>query len=157
VLAVSIDDTASHLAGAELVRQLGEKLYGPRIVRREAAMADRDDRRLRRRSFRGGVPHPAKRLPVKAQGYFNTWPDIVHQLREIKAGRSRSRCACWPSAAAITRLEQTSTGCSASRRPSASSSGRGRPRAVEADLLGVGLQPTAPQLAIGVIALASWR
>ena len=44
--------------------------------------------------------------PVKAQGYFNTWPDVVRTSREI-AFMEPVPMRVWPSAAAITRLEQT--------------------------------------------------
>ena len=44
--------------------------------------------------------------PVKAQGYFNTWPEIVRTSREI-AAMDLEPMRVWPSAAAITRLEQT--------------------------------------------------
>ena len=44
--------------------------------------------------------------PVKAQGYFNTWPDIVRTSREIAAMEPQPM-RVWPSTAAITRLEQT--------------------------------------------------
>jgi hypothetical protein len=44
--------------------------------------------------------------PVKARGYFNTWPDIVRTSREIAAMEPQPM-RVWPSAAAITRLEQT--------------------------------------------------
>ena len=44
--------------------------------------------------------------PVKAQGYFSTWPDIVRTSREIAAMEPQPM-RVWPSAAAITRLEQT--------------------------------------------------
>jgi hypothetical protein len=44
--------------------------------------------------------------PVKAQGYFTTWPDIVRSSREI-AMMEPQPTRVWPSAAAITRLEQT--------------------------------------------------
>ena len=44
--------------------------------------------------------------PVKVQGYFNTWPDIVRTSREIAAMEPQPM-RVWPSAAAITRLEQT--------------------------------------------------
>lgn len=44
--------------------------------------------------------------PVKAQDYFNTWPDIVRTSREIAAMEPQPM-RVWPSAAAITRLEQT--------------------------------------------------
>ena len=44
--------------------------------------------------------------PVKAQGYFNTWPDIVRTSREIAAMEPQPM-RVWPSDAAITRLEQT--------------------------------------------------
>ena len=43
---------------------------------------------------------------VKPQGYFNTWPDIVRTSREIAAMEPQPM-RVWPSAAAITRLEQT--------------------------------------------------
>jgi hypothetical protein len=45
--------------------------------------------------------------PVKVQGYFNTWPGIVRTSREIAAMEPQPM-RIWPSAAAITRLEQTS-------------------------------------------------
>ena len=44
--------------------------------------------------------------PVRVQGYFNTWPDIVRTSREIEAMEPQPM-RVWPSAAAITRLEQT--------------------------------------------------
>lgn len=44
--------------------------------------------------------------PVKAQGYFNTWPDIVRTRREI-AAMEPEPMRLRPSASAITRLEQT--------------------------------------------------
>ena len=44
--------------------------------------------------------------PVKTQGYFNTWPEIVRTSREI-AAMDLEPMRVWPSAAAITRLEQT--------------------------------------------------
>ena len=43
---------------------------------------------------------------VKPQGYFNAWPDIVRTSREIAAMEPQPM-RVWPSAAAITRLEQT--------------------------------------------------
>lgn len=48
-----------------------------------------------------------RKLPsVKAQGYFNTWPEIVRSRREI-AFMEPEPMRVWPSAAAITRLERT--------------------------------------------------
>ncbi|MTH96408.1 DUF6362 family protein [Roseibium sp. RKSG952] len=44
--------------------------------------------------------------PVKVQGYFNSWPDILRTSREIAAMESQPM-RIWPSAGAITRLEQT--------------------------------------------------
>jgi hypothetical protein len=44
--------------------------------------------------------------PVKARGYFNAWPEIVRSAREIAAMECEPM-RVWPSAAAITRLEQT--------------------------------------------------
>lgn len=44
--------------------------------------------------------------PVKVQGYFNTWPEMVHSSREIAAMEPQPM-RLWPSTAAITRLEQT--------------------------------------------------
>ena len=48
--------------------------------------------------------------PVKAQGYFNTWPDIVRTSREIAAMEPQPM-RVWPSAASpsnrCTRLEET--------------------------------------------------
>ncbi|KZD03089.1 MULTISPECIES: DUF6362 family protein [Oceanibaculum] len=44
--------------------------------------------------------------PVKVRGYFNTWPDIVRTDREIAMMEPQPMRIC-PSAAAITRLEQT--------------------------------------------------
>ena len=45
--------------------------------------------------------------PVKAQGYFNAWPDMVRTSREVAAMEPQPM-RVWPSASAITRLEQTS-------------------------------------------------
>lgn len=44
--------------------------------------------------------------PVKAQGYFGTWPTVVHTAREIAAMEPEPMLV-WPSSAAISRLEQT--------------------------------------------------
>jgi hypothetical protein len=44
--------------------------------------------------------------PVKAQGYFSTWPAVVHTAREI-AFMEPEPMRVWPSSAAISRLEQT--------------------------------------------------
>ena len=44
--------------------------------------------------------------PVKVQGYFGTWPQILRSAREI-AAMEPEPMRVWPSAAAITRLEQT--------------------------------------------------
>lgn len=48
-----------------------------------------------------------RKLPlVKVQGYFGTWPQILRSAREI-AAMEPEPMRVWPSAAAITRLEQT--------------------------------------------------
>ena len=44
--------------------------------------------------------------PVKVQGYFGTWPQILRSAREI-AAMEPEPMRVWPSAAAITRLERT--------------------------------------------------
>ena len=44
--------------------------------------------------------------PVKAQGYFGTWPQVLRTKREI-AAMEPEPMRVWPSPAAITRLEQT--------------------------------------------------
>ncbi len=44
--------------------------------------------------------------PVKAKGYFNVWPEVARTRREI-AAKEPQPMRVWPSAAAITRLEQT--------------------------------------------------
>jgi hypothetical protein len=44
--------------------------------------------------------------PVKTKGYFNAWPDIARTSREI-AVMEPQPMRVWPSAASITRLEQT--------------------------------------------------
>lgn len=44
--------------------------------------------------------------PVRVQGYFNAWPQIVRSEKEILAMEPQPM-RVWPSAAAITRLEQT--------------------------------------------------
>ncbi|MBB1493231.1 helix-turn-helix domain-containing protein [Paracoccus sp. MC1854] len=44
--------------------------------------------------------------PVKVQGYFGCWPQILRNAREI-AAMEPEPMRVWPSAAAITRLEQT--------------------------------------------------
>ena len=49
--------------------------------------------------------------PVKAQGFFNAWPQIVRTSREI-AAMEPEPMRVWPSAAAITRtLGATKTRC----------------------------------------------
>ena len=44
--------------------------------------------------------------PVKARGYFNAWPDFARSKKEIAAMEAEPM-RVWPSASAITRLEQT--------------------------------------------------
>lgn len=44
--------------------------------------------------------------PVKARGYFGAWPQVLRTKREI-AAMEPEPMRVWPSAAAITRLEQT--------------------------------------------------
>ncbi|RNI19111.1 DUF6362 family protein [Paracoccus pantotrophus] len=44
--------------------------------------------------------------PVKAQGYFGAWPQVLRTKREI-AAMEPEPMRVWPSAAAITRLERT--------------------------------------------------
>jgi hypothetical protein len=44
--------------------------------------------------------------PVKARGYFNAWPAILRSQKEIMAMEPEPM-RVWPSADAITRLEQT--------------------------------------------------
>ena len=44
--------------------------------------------------------------PVRVQGYFNAWPQIVRSEKEILAMEPQPM-RVWPSTAAITRLEQT--------------------------------------------------
>ncbi|MTW18333.1 helix-turn-helix domain-containing protein [Rhodoplanes serenus] len=44
--------------------------------------------------------------PVKVQGYFSIWPAVLRTAREI-AFMEPEPMRIWPSAAAITRLEQT--------------------------------------------------
>ncbi|MET4701718.1 hypothetical protein ABIE65_004766 [Constrictibacter sp. MBR-5] len=44
--------------------------------------------------------------PVRVQGYFNRWPEIVRSSREIAAMEPQPM-RIWPSTAAIARLEQT--------------------------------------------------
>jgi hypothetical protein len=48
-----------------------------------------------------------RRLPsVKVQSYFNAWPEVLRTRREI-AAMEPEPMRVWPSAAAISRLEQT--------------------------------------------------
>ncbi|MWB77062.1 helix-turn-helix domain-containing protein [Pseudooceanicola sp. 216_PA32_1] len=44
--------------------------------------------------------------PVKVQGYLNAWPQVIRTEREILAMEPEPM-RVWPSAAAISRLEQT--------------------------------------------------
>jgi predicted DNA-binding protein (UPF0251 family) len=44
--------------------------------------------------------------PIKAKGYFNAWPDFVRSKKEI-AAMEPEPMRVWPSASAITCLEQT--------------------------------------------------
>lgn len=44
--------------------------------------------------------------PVRVQGYFNAWPQIVRSEKEILAMEPQPM-RIWPSTSAITRLEQT--------------------------------------------------
>ena len=44
--------------------------------------------------------------PVKARGYISAWPDFVRSKKEI-AAMDPEPMRVWPSASAITRLEQT--------------------------------------------------
>lgn len=49
-----------------------------------------------------------KRLPpVKVRGYFNTWPQIVHEFSDLVEQEPQLMKRPTPSAAAITRMEET--------------------------------------------------
>lgn len=48
----------------------------------------------------------SKLPPVRARGYFSTWPSIIRTSSEIAAMEPQPM-RVWPSAAAITRLGQT--------------------------------------------------
>ena len=94
------------------------------------------DRRLVADHFAEAFRTLRKLPPVKAQGYFNRWPEIVRPPGD--RGMEPRPMRVWPSTAAITRLEQTFnwvlwiTSTNASRLVP-----RG-PRAVEADQLELG-------------------
>lgn len=57
--------------------------------------------------FEEAVRTLRKLPPVKVRGFFNTWPTIIRTAREI-AFMEPEPMRIRPSAAAITRLEQTS-------------------------------------------------
>jgi hypothetical protein len=49
-----------------------------------------------------------KRMPpVKVQGYFSTWPKIVHEFSDLVGQEPPLMCRPFPSAAAISRMEET--------------------------------------------------
>ena len=81
--------------------------------------------------------------PVTVQGYFNSWPDIARSRREIAFMEAEPMRFC-PSAAAITRLEQTLDWIAGSRWRSASSSGR-VPRACRGSRSAANSVVTAPR------------
>jgi hypothetical protein len=65
------------------------------------------DCRLRRRSFRGGVPHPAQAAAGEGAGLLQQLArHRAHQPRDRRDGAAAD-AGLAPSAAAITRLEQT--------------------------------------------------
>ena len=57
--------------------------------------------------FEEAVRTLRKLPPVRVTGYFNAWPEILRSAKEIAAMEPQPM-RVWPSAAAITRLEQTS-------------------------------------------------
>ena len=79
--------------------------------------------------------------PVKARGYFGVWPEVLRTSREIAAMEPQPM-RVWPSAAAITRLEQTFDWVLwVERRGAQARLAPRRPRAVEADQRRVRLRP----------------
>jgi hypothetical protein len=92
--------------------------------------------------------------PVKAQGYFNTWPDIVRTSREI-ARWSRSRCGCGPRPPPSPGSSRPSTGCSGSRG-GAQAGLVARARVPWKQISGeLGLRRTTALAALAVLALTS--
>ncbi len=77
---------------------------------------------------------------MKVQGYFSAWPAILRSPKVI-ARMEPEPMRVWPSAAAITGWSRPSTGCSGSRRRSASWSGPGRPASLKADQRRARLRP----------------
>ena len=139
VLAVSVDDDRLTWPERELVRQLGEKLYGPRAARGPGD--DRVDDRPGAGSARNSRPTCSAALPgVKPQGYFNAWPEYLHSFADKVGQQPRMRR---PSRPARDHAGRGDAALAAMAR------GGGRPRplvagqpdAVESDLLGNGHQP----------------
>ena len=104
VLAVAVDDDRLTWPERELVRQLGEKLYGKRG---RPAMGEWTRDMVEERVLEAaGV---LKKLPgPRAQGYFSTWPDMLLSAREI-ARQEPKPMKVLPSPQAISRMEETLT------------------------------------------------
>jgi hypothetical protein len=102
VLAVAIDDDRLTWPERELVRQLGEKLYGSGIGRCIMGEWTRDMVEKRVLEAAGVL----KKLPgPRAQGYFSTWPDMLLSAREI-ARQELKPMKVLPSPQAISRMEE---------------------------------------------------
>ena len=82
VLAVVLDDERLTWSERELVRQLGEKLYGKRRSRRMAEWTrDMVEERITEAAA------VLKRLPpFRVAGYFGTWPEIQRTAKELAEG-----------------------------------------------------------------------
>ena len=105
VLAVSLDDERLTWPEQELVRQLGEKLYGKR---RSRPMAEWTRDLVEERILEAAAV--LRRLPgLRSQGYFGTWPEIQRTAKEIAEGMPRPMRLPPPSTAAITRMEEAIT------------------------------------------------
>ena len=147
VLAVSVDDERLTWPEQELVRQLGDKLYGKR---EDPAMAEWTRDLVEERIIEAAAV--LRRLPgPRSQGYFGTWPEIQRTAKEIAEGMPRPMRLPPPSTAAITRMEEAITWnrfLEPRRRPPDVGAGRGR--AVEGALLPVRDQPADGSPALGV-------
>jgi hypothetical protein len=105
VLAVAVDDERLTWPERELVRQLGEKLYGKR---EEAGMAEWTRDMVEERIVEAA--DVLKQLPgLRPQGYFSTWPEIQRSAKELAQAMPVPMRRPPPSSASISRMEEAIT------------------------------------------------
>jgi len=105
ILVVAEDDARLTWPERELIRQLGEKLYGKRPTAEARQIRWTQPMVEERLAEAADV---MRRLPdVRAPGYFNTWPKILPEFSDLVGQEPPRLKRLLPSSDAITRMDET--------------------------------------------------